>query len=90
MTRSNLDKFTAPRAQSSQAPLLESAADWKVHFYVNNEGVSVKALCDCCCLWTGLSSRWCRADEVSHVDRAHEPLGRDLDQDTLRTNGQVQ
>ena len=38
----NLGKFTAPRAQSSQAPLLESADDWKVQFDVNDEGVSVK------------------------------------------------
>ena len=37
--KSNLGKFTAPRAQSSQAPLLESA---KVQFDVNDEGVSVK------------------------------------------------
>ena len=37
--KSNLGKFTAPRAQSSQAPLLESADDWKVQF---DEGVSVK------------------------------------------------
>ena len=28
--KSNLGKFTAPRAKSSQAPLLESADDWKV------------------------------------------------------------
>jgi hypothetical protein len=40
--KSNLGKFTAPRAQSSQAPLLESADDWKVQFDVNDEGVSVK------------------------------------------------
>ena len=39
---SNLGKFTAPRAQSSQAPLLESADYWKVQFDVNDEGVSVK------------------------------------------------
>ena len=42
--KSNLGKFTAPRAQSSQAPLLESADDWKVQFHVNDEGVSVKEL----------------------------------------------
>ena len=35
-------KFTAPRAQSSQAPLLGSADDWKVQFDVNDKGVSVK------------------------------------------------
>ena len=40
--KSNLGKFTAPRAQSSQAPLLESADHWKVQFDVNNEGISVK------------------------------------------------
>ena len=40
--KSNLGKFTAPRAQSSQSPLLESADDWKVQFDVNDEGVSVK------------------------------------------------
>ena len=40
--KSNLSKFTAPRAQSSQAPLLESADDWKVQFDVNDEGISVK------------------------------------------------
>ena len=45
--KSNLGKFTAPRAQSSQAPLWESADDWKVQFGkvqfgVNDEGVSVK------------------------------------------------
>ena len=40
--KSNLGKFTAPRAQSSQTPLLESADDWKVQFDVNDEGVSVK------------------------------------------------
>ena len=40
--KSNLGKFTAPRAQSSQAPPLESADDWKVQFDVNDEGVSVK------------------------------------------------
>ena len=40
--KSNLGKFTAPRAQSSQVPLLESADDWKVQFDVNDEGVSVK------------------------------------------------
>ena len=38
----NLGKFTAPRAQSSQAPRLESADDWKVQVDVNDEGVSVK------------------------------------------------
>ena len=32
--KSNLGKFTAPRAQSSQAPLLESGDDWKVRFDV--------------------------------------------------------
>ena len=37
-----LGKFTAHRAQSSQAPLLESADDWKVPFNVNDEGASVK------------------------------------------------
>ena len=37
--KSNLGKFTAPRAQSSQAPLLENAVDWKVQFDVNDEGV---------------------------------------------------
>ena len=37
-----LGQFTAPRAQSSQAPLLESADDWKVQFDVIDEGVSVK------------------------------------------------
>ena len=40
--KSNLGKFTAPRAQSSEAPLLESADDWKMQFDVNDEGVSVK------------------------------------------------
>ena len=35
--KSNLGKFTAPRAQSSQAHLLESADDWKVQFDVNDE-----------------------------------------------------
>ena len=39
---SNLGKFTAPRAQSSQAPVLESADDWKVQFDVMDEDVSVK------------------------------------------------
>ena len=39
---SNLGKFTAPRVQSAQAPLLESADDWKVQFDANDEGVSVK------------------------------------------------
>ena len=33
-SKSNLGKFTAPRAQSSQAPLLESADDWKVRVSV--------------------------------------------------------
>ena len=41
--KSNLGKFTAPRTQSSQAPLLESGDDWKVQFDVNDEAVSVKA-----------------------------------------------
>ena len=40
--KSNLGRFTAPRAQSSQAPLLESANDWKVQFDVNDECVLVK------------------------------------------------
>ena len=40
--KSNLGKFTAPGVQSSQAPLLESADDWKVQFDVHDEGVSVK------------------------------------------------
>ena len=40
--KSNLSKITAPRAQSSHAPLLESAEDWKVQFDVTDEGVSVK------------------------------------------------
>ena len=40
--KSNLGNFTAPRAQSSQLPLLESVDDWKVQFDVNDEGVSVK------------------------------------------------
>ena len=40
--KSSLGKFTAPRAQSSQAPLLESADDWKVQYDVNDEDVSVK------------------------------------------------
>ena len=40
--KSNLGKFTAPRPQSSQARLLESADDWKVQFDVNDEGVSFK------------------------------------------------
>ena len=42
--KSNLGKFTAPRAQSSQAPLLENADDWKAQCDVNDdhEGVSVK------------------------------------------------
>ena len=40
--KSNLGKFTAPRAQSSQAPLLESADDWKAQFDINDESVSVK------------------------------------------------
>ena len=40
--KSNLGKFTAPRAQFSQAPLLESADDWKVQFDVTAEGASVK------------------------------------------------
>ena len=40
--QSYLGKISAPRAQSSQAPLLESADDWKVQFDVNNEGLSVK------------------------------------------------
>ena len=40
--KSNLGKFTAPRAQSSQVPLLKSADDWKVQFDVNNKSVSVK------------------------------------------------
>ena len=40
--KSNPGKFTAPRAQSSQAPLLESADDWTVQFDVNDEGISVK------------------------------------------------
>ena len=38
----SLSKFTAPFAQSSQAPLLESADDLKVQFDGNDEGVSVK------------------------------------------------
>jgi hypothetical protein len=40
--KSNLGKLTAPCAQSSQAPLLVSADDWKVQFDVNDEGGSVK------------------------------------------------
>ena len=40
--KSSLGKFTAPRAQSSQVSLLESADVWKVQFDVNDEGVSVK------------------------------------------------
>ena len=40
--KSNQGKFTAPRAQSSQAPLLESADDWMLQFDVNDEVVSVK------------------------------------------------
>ena len=40
--KSDLGKFTAPRAKSSQEPLLESADDWKVQVDVNDEGVSVK------------------------------------------------
>ena len=40
--KSNLGKFAAPRAQSSQAPLLESADDWKVQFAVNDEGGSTQ------------------------------------------------
>ena len=40
--KSNLGKFTAPCVQSSQAPLLESADDWKVQFDVNDEGGLVK------------------------------------------------
>ena len=36
----NLGKFTAPRAESSQAPLLESADDRKVQFDVTDEGAS--------------------------------------------------
>ena len=39
---SNLGEVTAPRVQSSQSPLLESADDWKVQIDVNDEGVSVK------------------------------------------------
>ena len=40
--KSNLGEFTAPRAQSSQAPLFESADDWRVQFDANDKGVSVK------------------------------------------------
>ena len=40
--KSNLGKITAPHAQSSQAPLLEGADDWRVQFHVNDEGVPVK------------------------------------------------
>ena len=40
--KSNRGKFTAPRAQSSQAPSLESADDRTVQFDVSDEGVSVK------------------------------------------------
>ena len=40
--KSNLGKFTAPCALSSQAPLLESADNGKVQFDLNYEGVSVK------------------------------------------------
>ena len=39
--KSNLGTLTAARAQSSQAPLLESANDWKVQYDDNDEGVSV-------------------------------------------------
>ena len=39
--RSNLGNFTAPCAQSSQAPLLVSADGWKVQSDVIDEGVSV-------------------------------------------------
>ena len=39
--KSSLGKFTAPRAQSSQAPVLESADDRKVQFDVNDEFVSI-------------------------------------------------
>ena len=45
--KSNLGEFTAPRAQSTQAPLLGSADDWKVQFDVNDEGVLVKERLDC-------------------------------------------
>ena len=41
-TRTLTPTLTAPRAQSSQAPLLESADDWKVQYGVSVEGVSVK------------------------------------------------
>ena len=37
-----MGKFTGHRAQSSRAPLLESADDWKVKFDVTDEGVAVK------------------------------------------------
>ena len=40
--KSNLSKFSAPRAQSSEAPLLESADKLVMQFDVNDEGVSVK------------------------------------------------
>ena len=39
---SSLIWVSSPRAQSSQAPLLERADDWKVQFDVNDEVVSVK------------------------------------------------
>ena len=39
--KSNLGKFTAHHAQSSQAPLLEGSDNWKVQFDVNDECVSV-------------------------------------------------
>ena len=40
--KSNLCKFTAPRAQSFHSPLLETTDDWKVQFDDNDKGVSVK------------------------------------------------
>ena len=38
--KSNLGEFTAPRAQSSQAPLLKGADEWKVAHGVHDGAVA--------------------------------------------------
>ena len=91
--KSNLGKFTAPRAQSSQSPLLESADDWQVQFDVNDEGVSVKErpFPSEIAVVSGPGSRPDgHADKDSDMDRAHKPMGGESHQEAPRKDGQVQ
>ena len=94
--KTNLSKFTAPRAQSSHAPLLESADDWKVQFDVNDEGFRTRSDHSPLRLLLSLdralvpmvSSGPCRQD--SDMDRAQKPLGGESHQEAFRKDGQVQ